>query len=356
MVALDPGDKSVASGVFASFYAVDAACSWSNLALCSIYSAPFNITTEGVHNVYDFSSDNAGNAESPNIYAVNIDMTAPVSSANLSGNNPVVVTLSASDSLSGVANTTYQLDGGTPTTYAGPITVSATGSHRVTYYSTDNAGNAEAPPKSVTFTVSSAQVTIDDFTSGAYQSAVFKNGLKHLSTQNGIMLGGNRYTNMSLCKPGACGGANPFNQGVSYAFLPATASAPATMLQSAGYGSAPRIDLEYGQGTPMNADLSTSDRIRITFLGSTGTLNFNLLIYTGGSFGQNGCNLAASTVPFTVELPFSGFAGPGFTSSNINTLDFIFQNGSPIGGINFAIGSIQAVNGGQPGAIVCHLN
>jgi hypothetical protein len=105
----------------------------------------------------------------------------------------------------------------------------------------------------------------------------------------------------------------------------------------------------------MNADLSSADRLRVYFLGLTGTLNFNIQMFTGTSWGQNGCNLPGSTVPFTVELPFTGFAGPGFDKSQVNYINLIFQDGSAIGGINFAIASVEAVNGGQAGAIVCNL-
>jgi hypothetical protein len=199
-----------------------------------------------------------------------------------------------------------------------------------------------------------AQITIDDFTTGAYQSPEFKIGV-HASSQNGNMLGLNRSSGLTICKGKPCG-LNPSGQPISYAFLPATASAPAAMVQSAGYGASPRFEVGYGFGAPMDKDLGSADRIRITFLGLNGTMNFNLQIFTGTSYGQNGCNLAASTVPLTVELPYSGFVGPGFDKSHVNLLNFIFQNGNVIGGINFAIGSIQAVNGGKPGAIVCHLN
>jgi hypothetical protein len=204
--------------------------------------------------------------------------------------------------------------------------------------------------------IAGAQITIDDFTTGPYQSPNFKAGPKHISSQNGSMLGGNRSTNIFLCKPADCPTQNPFNQGASYAYHTPTSTSPGAMIQSAGYGTGPRIDLGYGDGAPMNADLSSADRIRVNFLGLTGTLNFNIQMFTGTSWGQNGCNLPGSTVPFTVELPFTGFVGPGFDKSHVNFINLIFQSSSQIGGINFAIASTEAVNGGQPGAIVCHLN
>ena len=56
---------------------------------------------------------------------------------------PVTLTLAPSDASSGVAGTTWSLDGGAaqPGT---SVPVSGDGTHTVTYFSTDNAGNAEA--------------------------------------------------------------------------------------------------------------------------------------------------------------------------------------------------------------------
>ena len=55
------------------------------------------------------------------------------------------MTLTATDAGSGVAATSYSIDGGPTLAYGGPFTVSAPGSHAVTYFSTDNGGNVEQP-------------------------------------------------------------------------------------------------------------------------------------------------------------------------------------------------------------------
>ncbi len=90
--------------------------------------------------------DLAGNSTSASSPPVKIDLTAPVTSATtaLSANHAnVVVTLAATDNLSGVAQTTYSVDGGANQTGTS-VTVSATGTHTVKYFSTDVAGNVEA--------------------------------------------------------------------------------------------------------------------------------------------------------------------------------------------------------------------
>jgi hypothetical protein len=153
LTANDPGAGSTGAGVYASFYSIDDnSCSWTNLTSCIFYSGPINVTTEGVHNVYDFSSDNAGNAGLVHRVPVNIDRTVPVTGASFSGTASVAVALHATDNLSGVAGTVYQLDGGTLTNYTAPFTVTAAGSHTVTFHSTDRAGNVEGA-KSASFKV-----------------------------------------------------------------------------------------------------------------------------------------------------------------------------------------------------------
>ena len=59
-------------------------------------------------------------------------------------NTPQLVSLTATDSLSGVATTYYTVDSGGQQTYTGPFTISADGQHSVTFWSVDNAGNPEA--------------------------------------------------------------------------------------------------------------------------------------------------------------------------------------------------------------------
>jgi kumamolisin len=150
--ASDPGAGTTGSGIAATYYGVDApGCLTRSVAGCAVYSSPFNITTEGRHAVQFFTQDVAGNfsGAQPGV-PVNIDETPPHTRSMLTGN--VRVWLIASDNLSGVASTVYQLDGGAVTTYKLPFLVSAKGAHTVTFHSTDKAGNVEAT-QTVNFTV-----------------------------------------------------------------------------------------------------------------------------------------------------------------------------------------------------------
>jgi hypothetical protein len=93
-------------------------------------------------------SDKAGNTttaqSSP---GVNIDKTAPTTgisgTSNSWVNGDVTVTLAPTDNLSGVASTSYSIDGG-PAQSGTSFTLAAEGDHTVTFFSTDKAGNAEA--------------------------------------------------------------------------------------------------------------------------------------------------------------------------------------------------------------------
>jgi hypothetical protein len=155
----DPGAGSTGSGISSSYYAVDnSACSPSGLNNCNVYSSPVSVATQGTHAFYFFSQDVAGNFQVQQISAVNIDTTAPVTGASFSGTTSVLVTLSASDNLSGVASTLYQLDGGAVTAYTGPFSVTAAGNHKVTFHSTDVAGNVEST-NSATFKVVGTSTT-----------------------------------------------------------------------------------------------------------------------------------------------------------------------------------------------------
>jgi hypothetical protein len=120
---------------------------------------------QGCHTVYVEGWDNQGRTTTGSYGPVCYDSVAPVTADSLSGtvygsvyDSAVKVTLSATDATSGVAATYYSIDGGSYATYGGAFTVSALGAHTVSFYSKDNAGNAESA-KSVSFTISSLTTT-----------------------------------------------------------------------------------------------------------------------------------------------------------------------------------------------------
>ena len=137
-VKLTANDAS--SGVATTYYTID--------AVQHTYSAPFQVSAAGAHTITWWSVDGAGNIESAHTGYVDIDLTAPVTTATTDPsawtNGSVQVTLSATDTGgSDVAATSYQIGSDAPQTYSGPFTVD--NATTVTYWSTDNAGNVEAP-------------------------------------------------------------------------------------------------------------------------------------------------------------------------------------------------------------------
>lgn len=141
-VTLTPSDA--VSGLNYTKYRIDGG-TWQ------IYSVPFVISSNGTHVVDYFSIDLAGNNGSGSIN-IKKDTTIPVTSSTVSGtiggsnwyNSSVRITLTASDSPSGINCTKYSLDGGAWMTYIAPFDINANGSHILQFYSIDMAGNSES--------------------------------------------------------------------------------------------------------------------------------------------------------------------------------------------------------------------
>jgi FG-GAP-like repeat len=146
-VTLSPSDTG--SGVATTYYTIGGGAQ-------QVYHAPFAVSAAGSTTVTYWSVDAAGNVENTRTGYLNIDATAPVTTAGglqatattgwTSAKTPVTVTLAAADTGgSGLATTYYRLgSSGAFSTYGGSFTVSTEGSTEVDYYSTDAAGNVES--------------------------------------------------------------------------------------------------------------------------------------------------------------------------------------------------------------------
>jgi large repetitive protein len=83
----------------------------------------------------------------------------------------VTLNATAASSSVSITNTYYTVDGGAQQTYASPFTVSGSGSHTITYWSTDNSGLQEAA-NTKTFTVhTNLPPSIASFTGGTINEA-----------------------------------------------------------------------------------------------------------------------------------------------------------------------------------------
>jgi hypothetical protein len=151
--ATDPGGSN-ASGIDRTYYSINyfgPNCVPGSINFCSFYTGPFTISAQGQYTIHYFTEDNAGNFSKDSSEVVNIDLSSPVTTANLSGvvysgttyETAVTFTLSATDSGgSGISQIYYTLDGGPVLTYGagGPPAVSTVGSHVLQYWSLNNAG------------------------------------------------------------------------------------------------------------------------------------------------------------------------------------------------------------------------
>jgi len=150
-VTLSATDNAGGSGVGATLYTTDGSDPKTS-PTATAYTGPFTMSQSATVKYY--SSDTAGNAETVKSQAIQVDTAPPVTTVLCNGaacssgwyNASVKVTLSATDTGSGVSKTYYTTDGSTPTTsstvYTAAFTVPKTST--VKFFSVDTAGNSEA--------------------------------------------------------------------------------------------------------------------------------------------------------------------------------------------------------------------
>jgi len=135
------------SGVSSTRYSIDGATSTTYTA------AGFGVSAEGTTTITYSALDVAGNRESTKTAQVRIDRTAPVTGGSVAASyvDSATITLIPVDAGSGVASTTWRLDGGQWATGTVAVT-EVVGPHTIEFSSTDAMGNSETT-KSATFTV-----------------------------------------------------------------------------------------------------------------------------------------------------------------------------------------------------------
>ena len=150
------------SGVAASYYTLDGG------APQTYSGSAVTVSGQGDHTITFWSVDNAGNVEDVATTHVKLDDVKPSTSIAVSPLSPdgahgwyvstPSFTLTASDATSGVASTSYGLDGGSAQAYAGAVPI-PDGQHTASYWSADNAGNEETHHTTATFKVDTADPT-----------------------------------------------------------------------------------------------------------------------------------------------------------------------------------------------------
>jgi plastocyanin len=162
-VAIHATDEEGGSGIDRVEYAIGDAGAWQP------YTTPVVVDQVGDHKIRYRALDKAGNVSAEKSVTFTVvspptdDTTAPETSATVSGEqNPdgtyidmATVTVSASDTGSGVNTIEYALGDGAWQPYTAPVMVHEVGAHTVRYRATDKAGNVAAE-KTVQFTVVAA--------------------------------------------------------------------------------------------------------------------------------------------------------------------------------------------------------
>ncbi|MGW3493820.1 OmpL47-type beta-barrel domain-containing protein [Streptomyces sp. NPDC001020] len=138
-------------------------------AAYTAYTKPVEVNSLGQHTLAYRATDKAGNTSPTKSVQFTIvaappnDKTPPDTSATVTGTkdtygnyvSTATVTVTASDTESGIASVEYSLDGAAYVAYTAPVGVSSVGRHTLAYRATDKAGNT-SPVKSVEFTVVAA--------------------------------------------------------------------------------------------------------------------------------------------------------------------------------------------------------
>jgi subtilisin family serine protease len=145
------------------------------------------ITAIGNNTVEYYSTDQVGNQEETRTVYAALDNQPPTTIANIpSGwqNMSFNVTLNATDDHSGVAYTSYRVNGGAWVNGTA-ITINTTGNHTIQYFSVDNAGTVESQQTAYAALDTLAPVTVVDAPSG-WQGAPFNVTLNATDDHSGV--------------------------------------------------------------------------------------------------------------------------------------------------------------------------
>lgn len=150
---LDATDTPSGTGVADTRYILDSMYEYP-------YTGEVTVSKEGTTVVSYWSVDAIGNVEPFRTDTIGIDRTPPRTTCDAPSTHKgsLLVTFSAEDTASGVARTSYQLDGGAWLD-GGSVDVVTNGAHTLQFRSTDAVGNAEGA-HTATFTITTDYIPI----------------------------------------------------------------------------------------------------------------------------------------------------------------------------------------------------
>jgi hypothetical protein len=189
----------------------------------------------------------------------------------------------------------------------------------------------------------SAQLTLDDFASGAYVkhlNGATAEDVHYAKLAHGSLLGAARQTNFSI-------GPNYYNQGATQSI------SKGIWILDAGFGTVAASDITYGVtlagvAAPLGLDLSGFSGFQLNFAGVASSEDLGVIIVV---FPHDGNNAAYEQVlptyanPISIHFPFSGFNTPGgLTQTDVSDIDYIVIEAYGGGFASFGITSFQAIN------------
>lgn len=135
------------------------------------YANPITLSSEKEYTFAYYAVDNTGNAEKVKTKTFTLDVTSPVSSHTVNGDQKEnilskrsTISLDAKDEGSGVHMIYYKIDNGRKQVYRGKIHLSylSEGEHTLTYYAIDEVKNQEVEKKYVFFLDSTPPIVVEE--------------------------------------------------------------------------------------------------------------------------------------------------------------------------------------------------
>jgi len=157
------------------------------------FDKPITFTKEKKYAIKYYAVDNVGNVENPKITEFALDITPPISSYDIDGTNfnniyspNATLSLSATDTVTGVAKIVYSFDDSKNKVYQQEINLGALseGEHTLHFYAVDNVHNEEKSNSYSFFLDKSAPIVVEEVMGDQF----FANGKEYTSGRTKLKL------------------------------------------------------------------------------------------------------------------------------------------------------------------------